>query len=451
MRKRFLSLFVCVVILALNTLTVFSAIDSTEEDKAFPYAVAYSTVKDLDMGKNISHISCVENETHRTVVDTNGQAPFPFSGKFVVILGCYTALKLIKGDSIIVKDNAVVEPNNNPLFLKKGMTVAVLDLIASAIYSNDKNAMAALALSCSASIDSFVSSMNKCAVGMNMHNTVVTNIFGNYDSRMLTTTDDLCVLTSVCNKEGTLADLVSSANYYIKTDEILKDKKILVNDFKMLDETSDYFNSNIYGIGVVKDREDYSVSCIIYNTSKQKYILALRTQGCDAYAAAASSVDFVTRNYALTDISKIIFELGEKTTLKINGDVVNFNVLKNTVTNTNVAVNLYYSKSVSTLNDAYSVAPPETLPESVLVGDVIKGFKILYNGNVISTMSMVVESIGEKKEEEKSVNFTIYEKDESKDKKQNSKGFFKDHIWIFIVGAVTVFGVAVIILIEKLK
>ena len=416
--------------------------------EVFPHAIAYSTVKDLGLEKRVQAMEVIEYETGRIVVDTDINKPYNPESRDVILMAVYTASTIIRGDSVVVTKEAVTDPKNNTLMLKEGMTVALVDVMAAALLSNDINAVNVLAISAAETPQNFIKKMNNVARSAGMLHTTFTNITGKPDPNQVTTVSDMTVLAFLCYRNQTITDITSSESHFIKTDEIIDQKKEINNSFEVVNSTSDFYNRSIYGIGVSKDSKGITTSIVTYITSKQKFIFVIRSTGGTYYNDIADSIDFVKKNYALIDISKIIFELGDNASFEINGEKVYFAAMKNTLSNANVVANLYYSKSVSTLSSAYSIEPPENMPEKVKVGDRISNFRIMYNGSQISTISLAVKSIGEKVEEETTLGFTLYQ---ASDVKLQKGSFIQEHSWMIIVAAVIVVGAVAIIVVNKLK
>lgn len=446
MKKRALCVLIACTMLMINlSLTVAAA---NKKDETFPHAIAYSTAKDMGMDKRIQAIEVVEYETGRIVVDTDIDKSYNPESRDVHLMAVFTASSLINSDAVVVAKGTVTDQANNTLSLKEDMKVALTDVMAAALLCNDQNAVNVLAVAASGSVKNFIEKMNGMASSMGMRHTFFTNITGNPDPKQVTTVSDMTVLTFFCYKKQMIMDITSSDRHFIKTDEILKQKKELKNPFELVNSASEFYNQNIYGIGSSKDSKGITTSLVTYITSKQKFIFVIRSTGNNYCNDIVDSLDFVTKNYALIDISKVIFELGDKASFDINGEKVYFSSMKNTVTNVNVVANIFYSKSVLNLNDAYSILPPENMPKSVKIGDRISNFRIMYNDSQISTISLAVKSIGEEIEEEKTLGFTIYQ---SSDVKLQKGTFLQEHSWMIIVAVVIIVGAAAIIGVNRLK
>lgn len=445
MKKRIICfLFACTLIF-LN-LTFFAFAEENKE--AFPHAIAYSKAADIGLEKKVDAIEVIEYETGRMIVDTNIDKVYNPEKKDVILMAVCTALNIIKSDSITVAEGAVIDQTNNTLGLKPGMEVAVIDAAAAALLSSDINAVNALALAVDSKIENFIQEMNYNAMIYGMTHTKYTNVTGKLDPNQVTTVSDMTILAFMCYKNQTITDITSSETHYIKTNGIVENKKTLSNPFEMVNSTSEFFNRSVFGLGVSKDSKGITTSLVTYITSKQKFIIVIRSTSERFYNDIIDTLEFVKKNYALIDISKIIFELGANITLDIGGEKVYFTAMKNTVSNVNMVANLFYSKSVSTISDAYTIVPPENLPESVKVGDVISNFRILYNGNQISTISLAVQSIGEAEQEETTLGFTIYQ---ASDVKIQKGSFMQEHSWIIIVGVVLILGAILIIGVNNIK
>ena len=419
-----------------------------EKIKKFDYAIAYSNAGDIGIGKNASAVSAMEVETRRVIADTNGDTQFKAKGKNVLLMVCYTVTCIYRGDAVKISPDAIKDPGNNTLKLKADMNVAVSDLIAAVLYYGDTNAARALAIGISESEAEFVGRMNGIANSIGMYNSHFTNVTGAADDNQKTTAEDMMILAFFCYNDSTIADITSSETHFVKTNEIITYKNVLTNSFQIVDSKSDKYNSNVFGIGICEEDGGITTSIIVYATSKQKFIFVVRSRKSTCYDDVKTTLDFLTKNYALVDIQNIIFDIGEKATVKIGGEDVYFKVMKNTVSQSNVVVNLYYSKSVSTQTENYKIVPPDVLPEKVQVGDTIKGFRILYSGKQVSTVSLSVKSIGELEEETTTRGYTIYEKGTYVKPKQS---FIKEHSWIILVGVAVVLGTAVVAGVEKLK
>lgn len=445
MKNRVISLVVAIIMIIVNFSLAVSAAGAKE---AFPHALAYSQAKDMKIDKRVQAIGAIEYETGRVIIDTKINDTFCSEGKTAILFAVYTAVSSIRSDSVTVAAGSIVEPSNNILSLKEGIEVAVADLASAAIYYDDINAVTALALATDKSVTDFIIRMNKLVKTLGMKNTVITSINGKYDEKQTTTVADLLILSYMFYKNETLTGITSSKSQFIRSDSLAENKKTLMNSFPFVDTESEYYNGNIYGIGVSKDSKGVTTSLVTYITAKQKFIFVIRSTGNTALNDIVDSLDFAKKNYALIDISKIIFELGNETTLKINGEKVSFSVIKNSVSNVSVVANLYYSKSVSTVNEAYSIEVPDKLPESVKVGDVISNFKVLYNGNQISTVSLMVKNIGDEPEQEKTLGFTVYN---AEDVHIQKGSFLHEHSWIMIVIFVAVIGLVAIAFVNRLN
>lgn len=446
MLKRIVSLSVACILIMLQLVTVASAVN--ENQKKFDYAIAHSNAKDIGISKTAAAVSAMEVETRRVVADTNADTTFKAKGKNVLLMVCYTTTCVYKGDSVKIAAGVITDTNNNPLNLKAGINVAVSDLIASALYYNDINAARALAVGVGETESNFVQMMNQIASSIGMRNTHFTNVTGAADDNQKTTVEDLMILAFFCYNNSTIADITSSETHFVKTNELIAQKSVLTNSFQLVDTKSDKYNSNIFGIGIGEEDGGITTSIITYATAKLKFIFVIRSKKSTCYDDIKTTIDFLTTNYALVDIQKIIFEIGDKATVKIGGEDVYFKVMKNTVSQSNVVVNLYYSKSVSTQTDNYKIVPPDVLPEKVKVGDIIRGFKVMYSDKQVSSVSLSVKSIGEQEEETTTRGYTIYEKGTYVKPKQS---FLKEHSWIFLVGVAAVLGIAVVTVVEKLK
>lgn len=445
MKKRIICFSFACILIFLN-LTVFAFAENSRE--VFPHAIAYSTAKDIGLEKKVDAMEVIEFETGRIIVDTNIDKVYNPEKKDVILMAVYTALNTIKSDSITVAKGAVTDEANNTLGLKPGMEVAVIDAAAAALLSNDVNAVNALAMAVDSKIENFVQKMNSNAMFYGMTHTKYTNVTGKLDPKQVTTVSDMTILAFMCYKNQTITDITSSESHYLKTNGIVESKKTLSNPFELVSSTSEFFNRSVFGLGTSKDSKGITTSLVTYITSKQKFIIVIRSTSERCYNDIIDTLEFVKKNYALIDISKIIFELGSNTTLDIGGEKVYFTAMKNTVSNVNIVANLFYSKSVSTISEAYTIAPPEKLPESVKVGDIISNFRILYNGNQISTISLAVQSIGEAQQEETTLGFTIYQ---ASDVKIHKGSFIQEHSWIIVVGIALILGAVVIIGVNNLK
>lgn len=440
----------CIAAVGLVMSIYFSmiAMAANTEKVVFPHAIVYSTIKDVGLDKKVQAAEVIEYETGRIILDTNINEKYNPEGKDVILMAVYTALSVIKADSVNVAEGAVTDTRNNVLGLKAGMDVAVLDVVAAALFNNDVNSVNTLALAADSTMEDFVMRMNRTASYLGMIHSNFTNASGKLDPNQYTTVSDMSVLAANCYNNQTITDITSSELHYIRTDEVLKIKKTLNNPFELVNSASEFFNRSVFGIGVSKDSKGVTTSLVTYITSRQKYVIVLRSNDGNAYNSIIDTLDYVKKNYALVDISKIIFELCEKTMIEIGGEKIFFNPMKNTLSNGNVVVNMFYSKSVSNLSDEYTIKSPEELPGSVKVGDVIKGFKIFYKGNQISSINLMVKSIGEPEKKETTLGFTIYQ---SSDVQIRERSFMEEHSWVVLVGIVLVVGAVLIIGVNNLR
>lgn len=444
MTKRIISVF---TVLAVLFLSAVNALGAQTDSGAFYSSMACSTAKDMKIEKTTTNLAALEITTERIIADTNIDKQFPVTGKPVMLMTAFTASMLVNANEITVPAQCITDPKNNVLGLKAGIAVNVNDLIAAVLLYDDVNAAQTLAVGVSGSVDSFIVQMNKTARRYSMKNTAFTNVTGKQDVKQVSTAGDIATLVYISYLRTSLVDITSAHTYYIRSSSLASSLKTLENPFLMINSSSEYYNHNVFGIGVSESSGDYSEMMLLYSTSQEKYIIVLRTKTSSAYKDGADALDYIGQNYILADISKIIFELGDDLTVKLGGEDVHFSVVKNSVKNTNVIVNKFYSRSVMTTNEKYTIEPPEQLPATVRVGDVVAGFRVIYNGAYITTMSMAVKHVGEEVEKTTSQRYTVYEKGTV----NTEQSFIKKHSWIFTLLVAFGLGLGVIIIVTRIK
>lgn len=421
-----------------------TAVNSSEK---FYHAVACASSNEIGINSTSPDIAALDLTTQRIVIDSNSTEQFVLSGKPIMLMAAFTAAINISVKELTVNGGCVIDKENNVLGLAEGMKVNVSDLLAATVLYNDINAVRVLASGVSDNYELFIKNMNYLARSMGMKNTEFTNITGEYDEKQVSTLEDMLTMVYNCCEHSSLVDLTSSEAYYIKTNDIYTKTATLNNPFEMVNSGSSHYDADVYGIGTSTDKNGITTTLVLSKSASEKYIIALRTNDGSYYDNAGKVVDYLSANYELIDISGVIVDLVNKTNVEIGGETVSFNISKTNIKSSSVITNSFYSKSLSVLNDSYTLKAPEKLPEEVSVGSVINGFEVWYKGVFLTSVDLHVKAIGETVEESTSTEFTIYEKSE----KTVKRGFFSEHGWVLILGFVMILGAAIILIASKIK
>lgn len=430
-RKRILCFVLVFLLIVHGTVIAFGA-----DDGMFGYAIAHSDASKIGIEKTTTHLGAVELETEKVVLDSKIRESFAMTGTPVTAMAAFAASQNISGTTLTVGADCISDPKNNVLGLYVGMSVNVNDLIAAAVLYNDMNAVRTLALGASGSYSEFIDLMNRTARRYSMKNTVFKNMTGAKDAEQVTTIEDLLILIMAIYDRSSIFEVTSADTYYIRTTEIYNKQKTLQNKFELVDPNSSNYKSTVLGLGSFPDSDGVSTTLLLTQSENERYAVALRTEKKEnRIGDAASAVDYIYKNFALVDITKVLYNIGEKVELKVGGEPVSVAVSKGKYKNIYLVVNAFYSKSAF-YADEYTVINPENLPTHVNVGDEIKGFTVMYKNTKVATIDMTVKSIGEQQTTKKQSNFTIYQSENGTHRKRT----LKDHIWV--LGAVAVVAIA---------
>lgn len=430
------------LLIAHGTVIAFGA-----NDGMFGYAIAYSDASKMGIEKTTTNLGAVELETEKVVLDSKMRESFAMTGMPVTAMAVLTASLNISGTALTVGADCVSDPKNNVLGLYAGMSVNVNDLIAAAVLYNDRNAVRTLALGASGSYSEFIDLMNRTARRYSMKNTVFKNISGAKDAEQVTTIEDILILIMAIYNKSSIFEITSSDTYYIRTTEIYNRQKTLSNKFELVDSSSANYKSTVLGLGSFTDGDGVSITLLLTQSENERYAVALRTvKKENRISDAASAVDYIYKNFTLVDITKVLYNIGEKVELNVGGESVSVAVSKGKYKNIYLVVNAFYSKSAF-YADEYTVVNPQSLPTHVNVGDEIKGFTVMYKNTEVATIDMTVKSVGEQQTTKKQSNFTIYQSENGGRRKRT----LKDHIWVLWAAAVVAVAAAFLLILGRKK
>ena len=444
MKKRLICFIILVMLIVIQLTPASLAVDAVGK---YNHAIDCATAEIMGISNSTPDIVAFDLSTERIIADSNITKSFVIPKKAVMLMVALIAARNLKTNEITVGTDCITDTNNNVLGLKEGMSVNVNDLLAATVLYDDVNAAKTLALGVSDSTDSFVKSMNSLAFSLGMKNTKFTNLSGEYDKNQVTTLEDITAMVYNCCSYSSIIDITSSSTYYIKTSSIYSANKTLKNNFLLIDENSDSYNDKVYGIGFDTGNDGITTTFTLAKSADEKYIIISRTSDQSYYNDVSKAVDYISTNFSLVDISNIVYQLADKASTTINGQQVGFTTAKNSVKNSQIIVSSYYSKAVSVMSERYSVKLPSTMPSAVNVGDKVSGFEIYYNDTYVTTVDMIVKSVGENIGSEESRSYTIYEKN---DTKQNVS-FMSKHGWVIILAAVTLICAAIIVFVSKIR
>lgn len=441
-RKKFICFVLVFLLIVHGTVITLGA-----DNEMFEYAIAYSDASKIGIEKTTTNLGAVELETEKVVLDSKMRESFAMTGMPVTAMAVLTASQNISVTALTVGADCVSDPKNNVLGLYAGMSVNINDLIAAAVLYNDINAVRTLALGTSGSYSEFIDLMNRTARRYSMKNTVFKNINGAKNAEQTTTIEDMLILIMAIYNSTSIFEITSSDTYYIRTTEIYNRQKTLSNKFELVDPNSSNYKSTVLGLGSFTDSDGVSITLMLTQSENERYAVALRTEKKEnRISDAASAVDYIYKNFALVDITKVLYNIGDKVDLKVGGEPVSVAVSKGKYKNIYLVVNAFYSKSAF-YADEYTVLNPQSLPTHVNVGDEIKGFTVMYKNTKVATIDMTVKSVGEQQTTKKQNSFTIYQSENG----GRPKRTLKDHIWVLWAVAAIAVAAAILLIFGRKK
>ena len=133
--------------------------------------------------------------------------------------------------SVSISDDAIGTEGSS-LYLKRGETMTMKDLLMGLMLRSANDAAAAIAYEISGSIEAFAEKMNEKATQIGALNTNFTNPHGLDDPSHYTTAKDLAIITAEALSNKTFLNIVSTKKHIIKNSD--GEARLLTNHNKLL-------------------------------------------------------------------------------------------------------------------------------------------------------------------------------------------------------------------------
>jgi len=147
------------------------------------------------------------------------------------IMTALIVIETLPPDMLVTVDDRAVGVEGSSMYLEKGESLTVRDLLYALMLQSANDAAAALAYECAGSIEDFAGMMNAKAEALGLENTHFTNPHGLDDPEHYTTARSLARLTAYAVGDSTFREIVSSVKYAYSTS---KKSGVFVNHNKLL-------------------------------------------------------------------------------------------------------------------------------------------------------------------------------------------------------------------------
>lgn len=148
----------------------------------------------------------------RVLHEKNADCAMPMASTTKIMTALLVAQDCNLDEIITVPDEAVGVEGSS-IYLKRGETLSVRDLLYGLMLRSGNDAATALAIHHSGSIDKFVEAMNFKAKEIGANNTHFANPSGLPDDNHYTTARDLCEIARYAMLNDTFAEVVACKNY----------------------------------------------------------------------------------------------------------------------------------------------------------------------------------------------------------------------------------------------
>lgn len=208
-KKRFLSL-ILVTLCLVSTLSTF-------EVKASALGVSASG-------------ACLMNIDGRVLYEKNADVRMSMASTTKIMTAIVVIETLELQRQVKVAD-AAIGVEGSSMYLQKGETVSVKDLLYALLLQSANDAAVALACETAGTVEAFAELMNRKASELGLKNTHFTNPHGLDDEAHYTTARELAMIAAYAMKNATFAEITSTVKYTYSTD--LR-KGVFVNHNKLL-------------------------------------------------------------------------------------------------------------------------------------------------------------------------------------------------------------------------
>ncbi|MGV8146662.1 MAG: D-alanyl-D-alanine carboxypeptidase family protein [Alkaliphilus sp.] len=231
------------------------------------------------------------------------------------ILTAVLALEKLNLDEIITVDYDIYVPGAS-MFLLKGESFTVKELIKATLIRSANDAAELLAVQISGSVDEFSKLMNLRARELGARNSNFTNPHGMPDTNHVTTAFDLAMITKHAMSFDLFREIVSTVNLQFAPTELTQEIRIYRNSNRFLWGTGDRNQMNYYGNyvdikydlidGVKTGFTNSAGQCLVSSAIKDDHRLiavVLGAVGTNIYTDSRSLIDYGFLNYRLVQIA----------------------------------------------------------------------------------------------------------------------------------------------------
>ena len=341
----------------------------------------------------------VSLDDNSVIIEKNADTPVA-PASLTKIMTALVVLKMEKDLEIkmIVSEEAITSlygTGSSSSGIKAGEEIRVYDLLACLLISSGNDAAMALAIEYGGSIDGFVDIMNSTALALGCKNTHFENPHGLDSPNHKTTAKDLVLMSKAALEYTAFETIVGLYIYNLPATNMNEERNIVNSNYLINPYRSTYYNKNVKGIKT--GTTDAAGRCLVSYASKDGYnYMAVAMGG----GQLDSDADGVEENQAFMDTNHMYnwaFKNLKYEIVTQQGQFVCSVPLK--YCSDSESAKLVAKSEVLALvpqgNDSESVSfrpvdVSETLAAPLKKGDAIGKAEILFAGQVIATVDLVV-------------------------------------------------------------
>lgn len=160
----------------------------------------------------------MDQDTH-DVIEENNMHEKRLIASITKVMTAYIVIKSVNLDEVVTVGDEILTTHGSSIYLKKGETLTVEDLLYGMMLRSGNDAAVVLAGYVGGSVENFVRMMNKEAKKINMMNTTFYNPTGLDDNEQgnISTAYDMAILTSKAMKNKTFKKIFKTKKYKCKT------------------------------------------------------------------------------------------------------------------------------------------------------------------------------------------------------------------------------------------
>ena len=191
------------------------------------------TVEATRLASSAKGMCVIEKDSGRVIYSSNKDEKLPMASTTKVVTAITVLQHCNNLEEYIQVDDSSIGIEGTSIYLRKGETIKVKDLLYGLMLRSGNDAATALACHVGGSVAGFANKMNELALKVGAINSHFTNPHGLHDDNHYTTAYDLALITAYALNNPIFKEIVSTKNHVIEaTDK--SDKRYLTNKNKLL-------------------------------------------------------------------------------------------------------------------------------------------------------------------------------------------------------------------------